>query len=221
MVSCDRASLGRFLGSMAWHLPAIVRTRSTEPVAAAMTGTTCHFDVLGHRIEVAGEFFQGARELYCRRVYFSQPGFELRRDDVVVDLGANAGLFTTLAAMSCARVLAVQAQSGFLALIRSHLRRNGCEQRATVVHALVGAETGTLASAEQRSAASHHQHEPEVIGMQALLDRGGISRIDFLKMDIEGSEFSLLRENHQWLQQVRRIAMEVHPQFGPPDELVS
>jgi hypothetical protein len=56
--------------------------------------------------------------------------------------------------------------------------------------------------------------------MGDLLDGHGIARIDFLKVDVEGSEFDLFRFADGWLGRVRRIAMEVHPEFGSTPELV-
>jgi hypothetical protein len=55
--------------------------------------------------------------------------------------------------------------------------------------------------------------------MEELLERHRVESVDFLKIDIEGSEFDLFRGAPAWLHRVRRIAMEVHPEFGPVAEL--
>jgi FkbM family methyltransferase len=151
--------------------------------------------------------------MYCRRVYFKRAGFEIKPTETVVDLGANIGLFTTMAAVSGARVIAVEAQSRYLQKIRENLVRNGAENQAELVHALVGAETGILSNVKERLSASAWGDEPGQPGMVELLERYEITQVDLLKIDIEGSEFSLFRENG-FLKKVRRIAMEVHPPHG-------
>ena len=40
-----------------------------------------------------------------------------------------------------------------------------------------------------------------------------------LKIDIEGSEFALFKMNVEWLSKVKKIAMEVHTDFGNPEEI--
>ena len=50
-----------------------------------------------------------------------------------------------------------------------------------------------------------------------------LPKIDLMKIDIEGSEFALFAEQTKapWLTNVRRIAMEVHPEFGSTASLAS
>ncbi|MCH2172047.1 FkbM family methyltransferase [Myxococcota bacterium] len=184
-----------------------------------LSGHECRFRVDGVDIALDGDQFLLALELYCRRVYFARTGFELDPDDVVVDLGANCGVFTVLAAKRCARVVAVEAQSGFVDVLQGHLRRNECDAKVSTHHALIGAEEGLLAQESERDRATHYHDEPASIEMEELLRVEGIDTIDFLKMDIEGSEFSVLGEGCSWLSRVRRIAMEVHPEFGDPGSL--
>jgi FkbM family methyltransferase len=210
----DRATSRAYLRAVVTSLPAIVRARSLVPADRAMAGRVCSFRPQPDCVVVVdGSDFSAAREMYCRRVYFPSDAFHIARGDTVVDLGANIGLFTTMAAVSGARVVAVEAQSGFLPKIVANLRRNGTEARAEVVQALVGAASGVLSTEENRRSATEWGNEPERIGMAELLDRHHLDQVDLLKVDIEGSEFDLFR-NDGFLANVRRIAMEVHPTHG-------
>lgn len=172
----------------------------------------------------AGSVFSGAREMYCRRVYVAQRGFKIGPSDTVVDLGANIGLFTTLAAVYGKRVVAVEAQSGFLPFIEENLLRNGVRSKAVLHLGLVGGGSGVLSAAHPE--ASHWGDPPPRTDMAALIERYDLATIDFLKIDIEGSEFDLFGVGARspgslsWLKRVRRIAMEVHPPYGDPRKLV-
>mgnify|MGYP003978902101 FL=1 len=55
--------------------------------------------------------------------------------------------------------------------------------------------------------------------MNKILSRHNLKVIDFLKIDIEGSEFDLLNRDTAWLSTVKKIAMEVHPEFGKVENL--
>ena len=52
-----------------------------------------------------------------------------------------------------------------------------------------------------------------------LLDRNNIDQVDLLKMDIEGSEFSLF-DDPSWLPRIKVICMEVHPEYGDPQKII-
>jgi len=185
-----------------------------------MAGRDCTFTPLsGKPILLDGVFFSGAREIYCRRVYFALPGFDIRVGDIVMDLGANIGLFTTMAAVCGARVVAIEAQSGFHSIIEDNLRRNNCSERAQLELALVGGGTGILSSPQSRSNATHWGDEPRAATIRSLIQKHSLDRIDLLKIDIEGSEFDLFSGDLDWLKYVDRITMEVHTGFGDVHEI--
>jgi FkbM family methyltransferase len=146
--------------------------------------------------------------------------FDIGPNDIVVDLGCNVGVFTVLAACAGRRVVAVDAQAGFVEKAESTLERNECADRVRIVHALVGADTGVV-STDPGLLADAWMGDPPRISMSDLLTN--LPAIDLLKIDIEGSEFALFSEesNLPWLAGVRRIVMEVHPEFGCAGNLSS
>lgn len=202
------------------HLPQIFRTRNLRPADDAMAGRVWNLRVGLHSLALQGAYWSGAREMYGRAVYLPSPEFTIRAGDRVVDLGANVGLFTLLAAAHGAQVLAVEAQSGFTPEISRNLADNHLSERATIVTALVGAGIGVFADPTAVLSGSHGHTAPPVVALGALLDAHGFHRVDLLKMDIEGSEFALFGGDCGWVDRVQRIAMEVHPRFGDPRSLV-
>jgi hypothetical protein len=58
------------------------------------------------------------------------------------------------------------------------------------------------------------------ITVSELMQIYPLDHIDFLKMDIEGAEFSIFRDSSHWLDRVDNLAMEVHNTVGNPDEII-
>jgi FkbM family methyltransferase len=195
-------------------LPAVVRARTLLPADEAMRAKRWKLRAGSHTLELEGRHWSGAREIYGRLVYRPSREFAIQPGERVVDLGANVGLFTAFAAVQGATVLSIEAQSGFVPEIERNLASNGLRDRATIVVALVGAGKGIFASPDDVLSGSHGEQLPPIVGLDVLLDRHGFDRVDFLKVDIEGSEFALFQGEIPWLDRVRRIAMEVHPQHG-------
>jgi len=179
-----------------------------------MRGHTFSFRVGGHTLTLDGRYFSGARELYGRGVYLPSAEFTIGPDDKVVDIGANAGLFTLLACASGATVIAIEAQDGFSDEIAHNLALNHLAGRATIVTALIGADKGVFPNPTAVLSGSHGHTAPPIAELGALLDDHGFERVDLLKVDIEGSEFALFSGELGWLGRVKRIAMEVHPRHG-------
>lgn len=212
----------RYASALALGLPRVVQARTLRPADEAMADRVWHLGIGPRGVALEGRWFGGAREIFGRAVYTPDPAFAIRPGERVVDLGANVGLFTLMAAAHGATVLAVEAQSGFVPEIRHNLEMNGLADRVCIATALVGAGRGVFATPEAVLAGSHGHEVPPVVALEALLDAHGFARVDLLKVDIEGSEFALFADGDlPWLARVRRIAMEVHPPHGDVSDLVA
>lgn len=217
--TADGATFAKYCVNLARVSRQVLSARSLRPVDGRMAGRRCTFRVFGAEVVLEGREFAGAREMYCRRVYFAPPHFRLQANDVVLDLGANCGHFSLLAALLSRRVIAVEAQSGFLPEIERNLRLNGMTGKAKVVWGLVGPRSGVFADEQALTMASHYAGRPPILSMHEIIAQAGVELVDFLKVDIEGSEFDLLTRENDWLASVGRMAMEVHAHFGDPELL--
>jgi FkbM family methyltransferase len=166
--------------------------------------------------------------MYCRNVYL-RTGFVMPRTGWVLDLGANCGLFSVWAALAGAQSVAVEAQQGFEPEIRCLAEHNGVSDRVHVKIALadgtvaVGATAGVLADDLRWAATSHGARQrPAGVSVPQLMSAHRIDRIRLLKVDIEGGEFAVFAsgEDLRWLDQVERVVMEVHGDFGDAAALV-
>jgi FkbM family methyltransferase len=218
--ACGPGPALAYAASIAGTLPAVARTRTLNDADRRMARRSWRFRTQGVDVVLDGRLWSGAREMYARGVYFPDPRFHLAPDTAVVDLGANSGLFTLLAGLRGCRVVAVEAQIGFVQEIEELVRRHGIAKRVALEHALVGAGAGVLSTPGALQNASHFRGQmPARLTMAELFARHGLEAVDFLKCDIEGSEFDLFTDTSGWLPRVRRIAMEVHCDYGSVDEL--
>ncbi len=225
----DTATLGRWLAGLVVKSPEIIRTGGLVAADALVGDRVVRVTVPSGQVAlIPGRSFSAAREIYCRNVYLRRD-LEVPAGGWVVDLGANQGMFSTLAAVMGAQVLAVEAQPAFADEIQELARGNRVADRVHVVTALIKSNrsdigaTGVLTDEERWRTATHADGSaPVELGMNELLAKFGIDRVALLKIDIEGGEFSLLdpTDDLEWLERVDQIAMEVHPTFGAVPALV-
>jgi len=123
----------------------------------------------------------------------------LKPGDRVLDLGAHIGLVSLAAAKIGCEVLAVEACPRNAALLRASARCNGFH-RLRIVHAAIGDRTGTASFSPHGPFG--HVYSPvtdmpriEVPAVRGddLLAEVGWERVDFIKLDVEGSEIAALR----------------------------
>jgi FkbM family methyltransferase len=129
----------------------------------------------------------------------------LRKGDVVLDCGANIGLFTRKALdAGASRVIAIEPSPEILECLRRNHARDIAAGRVTVVAEGVWDSEGKVTfqiDEENRGADRFTTGKPEldrslelpVTTIDALVARLGLDRVDFIKMDIEGSEVRALR----------------------------
>jgi FkbM family methyltransferase len=217
---CGTRTALAYLYGVVVTLPDVMRCRNLDSADRRMSGRRWPYRVQGVSFELDGRYFGGAREMYCRQVYFPTPAFVLNPGTTVVDLGANVGLFSILCALAGCKVIAVEAQSGLIHELTHLASSFGVGTRIIAENALVGSGTGLLSDHSVLAAASHFEGRiPPRVSMTELLAKNRTEFVDFLKVDIEGSEFSLFQSGDRWLRQIRRIAMEVHTSFGSVAEL--
>jgi hypothetical protein len=144
----------------------------------------------------------------CYRQVHDVPEYrfdDIRKDDIVIDIGANSGAFCIRAAHYSDKVYAVEPLTSDL--LRENIRLN--EVSVTVYECALG---------------NGEYKKIEWDGMHKLLKTVPLGDIismaggcDFLKCDCEGAEWSI---NPHDLAHVRRLEMELHmpPIGGLPDQ---
>ncbi len=136
-------------------------------------------------------------------------------DDVVVDVGANVGWFTLLAASLVGekgRVHAVEANAKNVALLHRSVRRNGFGDQVQIHPLAASDRPDTLVLAPQAGSNGivddrdwfASQFDVQLVHALALDDLlGTLDRLDLVKMDIEGGEYRALLGFRQLLERFR------------------
>lgn len=173
-------------------------------------------------------------EIWVRRVYEPRPGFEVRPGDVVVDVGANIGVFAAYAATAApdVRVYAYEPFPGNVEWLERNVRESGLENVRVKAEAVAGARgeralhlspSGWIFHSLVRDEASGGEDiKVSCVTLDDVFESNGIERCDLLKLDCEGSEYEILQRcTPQALGRVRRIVGEYHdgPEMGTGREL--
>lgn len=178
-----------------------------------------------------------ANEVFAKASYV-KPGFEIRPDDVVVDVGANMGIFALWAApqASRGRVICIEPTRVIGCLERS-LPASGLAN-VEIVTCAIGREEGVLELVEYSgfTAVTHAaEFQPATLGqflirllwpksqrepvrttcrcrrLEDVLAELGVEKVDLLKVDCEGGEYDIVESlGDPFLRRVSRIVMEFH-----------
>jgi FkbM family methyltransferase len=132
----------------------------------------------------------------------------IRPGDVVFDVGANFGWYTTLFAQCVGdggRVYAFEPVPATYRRLLEHLELNALQARATVERAAASDTAGQAtvyvfksqsdgcASLAHLGNLDHEMIQAPLVRLDDYCRQQGLDRIDFLKCDVEGSELAVLR----------------------------
>jgi FkbM family methyltransferase len=159
-------------------------------------------------------------------------------DRVIVDVGANIGIFTIYAARQApgARIIAVEPFPDTLSRLQKYLQDNRLADRVTVLNCAIAAETGRgeMDSAEGIPSQYRRIHSEDTAtlnishrGVAALekapgipvenrtltdvLELATVDKVDLMKMNIHGNEYAVLMKTPAGvLRRFKRIAVQYH-----------
>lgn len=157
------------------------------------------------------------RETWLDDVY--QAVGNISPGDLVLDCGANVGAFTIFAAKLGATVIAVEPVPSNGVQLRKNIELAGVADQVTIHDCGVGEKTGSIMLGffdvdKSQSAYRREDGSGEIeVPIRTLEDIIDGRQIDFLKMDIEGSERWALPGAPLHL--VKRIAIETHNTLDP------
>ncbi|MGA8428592.1 MAG: FkbM family methyltransferase [Candidatus Sulfotelmatobacter sp.] len=171
-----------------------------------------------------GGLLEAVVELWLERVYTA--GFYAPANgNVIVDAGANVGLFAIQIARqnSRCRIVALEPFAENFQYLQTNVAR-ACPGNVTCHEMALGGEftKGEMKAVGSRSLDHVLQIESAtangipVIPLAGLFDLARAQEIDFLKVDIEGSEHSVFAAaSPETLGRFKRIALEYHDQIVP------
>lgn len=152
---------------------------------------------------------------------YTRGRFEIGAGATVVDVGANIGLFSIMAARTAARVFSYEPSEPTFVWLERNIHANGLKQIRAFNQA-VGSVAGTrvLHTRSESTANSLYADQergggPQVsvqcITLAGIIESNRLSHVDFLKLDCEGSEFEIIFNTpREWLCRCDVISMECH-----------
>ncbi len=196
------------------NLQSVDRAMGSGPFLISHPAVQRRFRVQGQGI------MSGIREMYCRDCYLRGGVLAIRDGDVVVDLGANIGNFTSLALAhgTAVRVLAVEPSQSLNRDFKLSVGLNdGFLERVTLHRGFIGQPCQkTLEIIEN----DPNYRDAPWLQVPGLLSQEGITHVDFLKCDIEGGEYDVLGQESELVDMTEAIAVEIHAFAGNPEDLV-
>jgi len=166
---------------------------------------------------------QSIREIWLDQHYRLPGMVETKR--TLVDLGGNIGMTTVWLANTYGfdEIVVVEPEPSNAELLQRNLDANNIS--AKVIRAAVGPTDGEVRfsaagdSNQGRISDDGGQVVP-MVSMDTVLKELGTSRIDLLKLDIEGGEQELVSANCEWMDHMSFVVTELHPDIIDVDQVV-
>jgi len=165
-----------------------------------MPDGNCLVGSLGTEIIIPRDSIPVFIEIFRDGVYeqFSRP----EEGDIVIDVGAHAGMFTTKAAKlvgDSGLVVAVEPEPRNLALLRHNIESHNLTNVKVISQAIYSEKTTVRLYLQDLSV--HHSlsyRSPDYIEVEAdsldnIISRLGLDHVDFIKIDVEGAELEILK----------------------------
>jgi len=163
-------------------------------------------------------------EIWIDRCYTPE-GFEVGEGSLVVDIGAQIGVFTILAAKASrtGRVFSIEPVPWNFDLLESNILLNNVQNvrpmQLAVSHGMGFRELFLSDMSGGHSFLSDLSGSRKIVveamSLKDIVERNNIERIDFLKVDCEGAEYEILFNcPDEVLDIIGKISMEVHSMKG-------
>lgn len=155
-------------------------------------------------------------EVFIKKIYENNL-INLKPNDVVVDLGANIGMFSLYACDKVKKVYSVEPLHNTYQNLTFNLRNYSNVE--TFNYAIYSKEGELNFFRNEISGASsiinklknHKTEKVKAISFNTFIKENKIGKINFLKIDIEGAEFDLFNSiDEKYLKNIDKMYIEVH-----------
>ena len=185
-------------------------------------------DVPGSTLEIAAKYGWDSaifHEIYNLKDYTKLPDVYIKKGDFVVDLGGNIGFFSRYAyQMGASKIVTFEPDKRYFKSLKQNVADN-----TIIFNAAIGDKLGkmTLTESDHLGGSNlwteknniQNQYEVNVYTLDYILKNNLIPKIDFLKVDIEGSEIIALNGiSDDNLRNIRNIVVEYHHEHLKFDE---
>jgi len=155
---------------------------------------------------------------------------DIEKNDIVIDVGANIGIFSIFAALSGAKkVYAFEPSKESFDVLCENIEINNLTDIIIPINRAVSSKDNEIIKFSISSSPynkitvcdavdNDKYHKIQTVTLGSFIISNSIDHVDLLKLDCEGAEFDILPSmDKDVLSMVRKIRMEFH---SKPDELV-
>lgn len=146
---------------------------------------------------------------------------DLGEPRIIIDAGAHIGLSSVYFASRYpdARIIAVEPEPSNFEILLKNAENHGqikpvqaglWSKRTSLRIQNVGAATWSFRVVEEPSGSGI-----PAVGIPEIMADFNIQQIDVLKIDIEGSEFEVLKNSDSWISSVKTLIIELHDRYQP------
>lgn len=166
--------------------------------------------------------FRMTNEIVYNKLYTPE-GFEIGPNDVVVDIGANIGIFSVYASTKTSgQIHSFEPFPENFDYLKRNISHNS-DGNIKPHNFAVSDKIGTQKLFISESSGGHLLFDHNIHGviqnsieihtttLESLMDENSLSQIDFMKIDCEGAEGQIIQSTSmEYLSRINRIAMEFH-----------
>ena len=163
---------------------------------------------------------------------YKRKNFEIKTDDVVIDVGGHIGLFTLYASQFCktGSIFTFEPVKENFELLSENVSSNNLNHVKSFNLAVSNSSSSVTLYLNEDTAGhsmfskSSQSITVNSISLKQIFDDNNIDRCDFLKLDCEGSEYEIIKNlPSEYFQKIQKMIIEYHMADTRPellDELI-
>jgi FkbM family methyltransferase len=191
-----------------------------------------HFDF--ENILIGSDLYE---QIFLMNEYCCLPGFEIKKDDVIIDVGANIGLFSIFAASQCydGTVYSFEPSKTNFKQFQKFIEINNISNIVSSNHAIFDNESsmklykpddeGSYSLFEENAKLfdkgngyTGNYEEVPTFTLSSIFNKYNITKCNYLKIDCEGCELCVLKSlSDEIFEKIDRIVLEWHPNVNIKD----
>lgn len=160
-------------------------------------------------------------EIFWKKMYNIPKKYLLNQPKIIVDLGAHIGFTSSFYALQYpnSKIYSVEASNNNYKLLEENTK---AFSNITTYHKAIYSKDGFI-NFNDNGLLSYNPFISEegtpmpCFTVDTLMTINNLTKIDLLKIDIEGAEVEILRNNNTWLNKVDCIIIEIHKPYDITD----
>ena len=150
---------------------------------------------------------------------YDKPGFEIKNDDIIIDVGAHIGLFTLFASQFCKNgmIYCFEPIQENYSLLLSNLQLNNI-MKVIPHNVAVSQNTDNVIIYLNKDESGHSMHIPgpksvqvKSVSLKSIIDSNSLERCDLLKIDCEGEEYNIIDFlPSAYFDKIKKMCIEYH-----------